>query len=254
MSRLPAAVGAGPWHVVDAEGLDPATGRRPGGVGAPSPAAALAAVPVPAWPVVTVTAGDVPLGDRTLNGRTVGVAEALGRGGRRIVELLDRLTGRAAPPAGLPVDVLLRSTPGGRVDLPLVVVDRDGALAAVQGVDREWMAIVEERRAAPRSLLAEQGRQLELEAALNLAMLLATEAVDAGDDEVAARTASGARLWLLGGAVGWALLGGEDPFAAWAELVSFGLWPIGPAGGRLVVCGPARPSTPGGPALVASDR
>ena len=53
---------------------------------------------------------------------------------------------------------------------------------------------------------------------------------------VAAHVASGARLWLLTGAVASALAAGDpDPFAPWARLVVGGWWPVGPSGGRLVV-------------------
>ena len=65
-------------------------------------------------------------------------------------------------------------------------------------------------------------------------MLVATAPLDEGcrPEE---RVASGARLWLLGGAVAWALLGddGPDPFSSWADLVSYGIWPVGPVGGGL---------------------
>ena len=244
MSRGPGAAAVGPWHAVGADGLDPATGRPPGGPGASSPAVALATVPVAAWPLTTVTS----------EGRTVGVAEALGPGGRRVAELLDRLAGATAPPADLAVRALLRATPAGPVDLPVAVVELEGGVRAAGAVDRAWMAAVEERRSAPRSLLAAKGREMELEAALNLAMLLATEALDGEDDGVGARVASGARLWLLGAAVGWTLLDGDDPFSPWAELVSFGLWPIGPAGGRLVLCAAGRSWPLGNTLLVAADR
>lgn len=244
MSRGPGPTGAGPWHAVGADGLDPATGRPPGGPGAPSPAAALATVPVAAWPLTAVTS----------EGRPVDVAEALGPGGPRVTELLHRLAGATAPPADLAVGALLRATPTGPVDLPVAVVDLEDGVRAAGAVDRAWMAAVEERRSAPRPLLAGQGREMELEAALNLTMLSATEALDGEDVGVGDRVASGARLWLLGAAVGWALLGGDDPFAPWAELVSFGLWPIGPAGGRLVLCGAGRPWPLGDTALAAADR
>ena len=105
------------------------------------------------------------------------------------------------------------------------------------------MRVVEARREVPRAVLESHGRSLELEAALNLAMLLGTERLvgtaGVGGDDEAARVASGARLWLLGGAVAWALLDDpDDPFAAWGELVTGGLWPVGPVDGRLVVCRP----------------
>jgi hypothetical protein len=52
--------------------------------------------------------------------------------------------------------------------------------------------------------------------------------------------ASGARLWLLTGAVVSALAGADpDPFRAWGALVAAGWWPVGPSGGRLVLSEPA---------------
>ena len=236
---------AGAWHAVDAEGRDAATGRPPSPPGAPSPPAALAAVPVAAWPLTVVSGG----------GRTVGVAEALGPGGRRVAELLDRLARHATPPAGFPMEALIRATPGGMVGLPVAAVELEEGLEAAGGLDGVWMGLVEDRRSEPRSGLAARGRQMELEAALNLAMLLATDRLGGEGDQVGARIASGARLWLLGGAVAWALWDGPggDPFAPWAELVSYGLWPIGPAGGRLVLCADGRLTAPGEPALVVAD-
>ena len=216
------------WSAVDAGGRDLATGRPPSWPGAASAAAALAAVPIATWPVAALSS----------RGRTVSLAEALGRGGQRVAELVDRLAGRRPAPADLPVEELARRTPAGRVDLPLAVVERNGAVAVVDAVDPEWMAVVEQRRSAPRAALVAGGRAVELEAALNLVMLVGTEPVDGDRHQLEARTASGARLWLLGGAVAWALAGGDDPFRAWAELVSYGLWPVGPAGGRLVVGAP----------------
>jgi len=109
------------------------------------------------------------------------------------------------------------------------------AVEATAAVDRAWLDAVDRCRVAPRHGLEAAGRGTELEAALHLAMLLATGAV-ADTVAVAARVASGARLWLLGGAIAWALTGDDtDPFACWADLVSYGLWPIGPVGGRLLV-------------------
>ncbi len=59
----------------------------------------------------------------------------------------------------------------------------------------------------------------------------------ATDADVDAHIASGAQLWLLGAAVAWALAAGgtDHPFAPWAELVTAGLWPVGPSCGQLVV-------------------
>lgn len=225
MGRL---TGTETWRGVDADGRDPATGRAPSYPGAPSAPAALAAVPIASWPVVAVSSG----------GRTLALAEALGPGGERVTELVDRLARQTAPPADLPVFELARRTPAGTVDLPPTMVGLDDAVRLADEVDRAWMAAVEERRAAPRTELVARGRGVELEAALNLAMLIGTDAVAGGGMDLEARVASGARLWLLGGAVAWALAGGDDPFTPWAELVSFGLWPVGPARGRLVLHSP----------------
>ena len=153
------------------------------------------------------------------------------------------------------MEALVRATPAGTVDLPVVAVGLGEALEVAAEVDRAWLGAVEERRAAPRSLLTAHGREPQLEAALNLAMLLATERLGGQGDELGARVASGARLWLLGGVVGWALLatGDGDPFASWADLVSYGLWPLGPAGGRLVLCADPRATARDEPALVVTD-
>ena len=223
------------WHAVDAAGHDPATGRPPRGPGAPSAAAALARIPVARWPVGAVTAG-----------RTVAVGDALGPGGARVELLLDRLASRAfgprrpvppAPPAGAALAPLARATPAGPVDLPVAVVEADAGAAAAGAVDRDWMGVVEARREVPRSALEARGRAPDLEAALNLAMLVGVGTQGLAGE--ASRVASGARLWLLGGAVAWALLDEpDDPFAAWGDLVSCGLWPVGPVDGRLVVCTP----------------
>ena len=215
------------WHVVDADGRDPATGRPPGGRGAPSPAAALARVPVARWPL-TLTAG----------GATIAVADALGPGGARVELLLDRLGAAPPPPDAPALAALARATPAGPLDLPVAAVGLAAGVGAAGAVDRAWMDVVEARREAPRRVLAGRGRSAELEAALNLGMLIGTDALTGTAGE-AARMASGARLWLLAGAVAWALLAGpDDPFAAWGDLVSWGLWPIGPVDGRLVVCTP----------------
>jgi hypothetical protein len=226
-SAAGAAARAG-WHAVDAGGRDPATGRPPHGPGAPSAAAALARVPVARWPVRACTGGGA-----------ISVGAALGPGGTRVERLLDRLAAPPAPPAGRALAALARATPAGPLDLAVAVVDLGGGVAAAGAVDRAWMGLLEARRQTPRAALEAHGRSHELEAALNLAMLLGTEGVLVGDDDEAARVASGARLWLLAGAVAWALLDdADDPFAAWGELVSYGLWPVGPVDGRLVVCTP----------------
>lgn len=90
---------------------------------------------------------------------------------------------------------------------------------------------------SPRRALVSAGREVELEAALHVTMLLATDRLDPDDDEdIPAHVASGAQLWLLGGAVASCLFAnGIDAFASWAELVARGWWPIGPSRGRLVV-------------------
>ena len=216
------------WHAVDAGGRDPATGRPPSYPGAPSAAAALADVPIATWPLAAASSG----------GTRVTVAHSLGAGGRRVAALLDRLARRPPPPASLSVDDLLRRTPAGRVDMPVVVVSPDRAVSVADEVDPAWMAVVERRRSAPRAGLVSGGRGVALEAALNLAMLLGTEPFDDDGPQLDARVASGARLWLLGGAVAGALAGGDDAFAPWAELVSFGFWPVGPVLDRLVLGAP----------------
>jgi hypothetical protein len=219
------------WHAVDGEGRDPATGRVPAGAGAASPAGALLAVPVATWPLHTCAD----------DGRTATVATALGPGGARVTCILERLATAPPPPADLAVDALARATPAGVLDLPVARVAVDDGARAAAGVDPAWMGHVDRCRFAARDGLRAAGRETELEAALNLAMLLGTERVDRDAGEGPARVASGARLWLLGAAVAWALAvadGDGDPFEAWAELVSFGMWPVGPVGGRLVVSEP----------------
>ncbi|HEX8770810.1 MAG TPA: hypothetical protein VF711_08590, partial [Acidimicrobiales bacterium] len=178
------------WHAVDTHGRDPATGRPPRPPGSPTPAAALRRVPVATWPVRAVAD----------DGRAIDVASALGPGGVRVGRILARLAAAARPPAGLGIDDLARATPGGDLDLPVTVASGDEAVASAAIVDPEWLALVDERRSQARAALRAAGREVQLEAALNLAMLLGTEAVDGSDDEIAARVGSGARLWLLGGA------------------------------------------------------
>lgn len=227
--------GARVWHVVDARGLDVVTGRAPAGRGRPTPAAALAAVPVPAWPLTV-------LGD---DGRRRGLAGALGPGGDRVHDLLDALVAGPAPWEGEDgghLEGLARRSPGGAVDLPLSVVDLQAGVDAAAHVDPRWLASVDRRRAGCRRSLEAAGRRAAVEAAVHLAMLLATEGLDpAGDADVDAHVASGARLWLLTGAVVSALSGAvPDPFDAWARLVVAGWWPVGPCEGRLVVSAPDR--------------
>lgn len=139
---------------------------------------------------------------------------------------------------GLPA--LAAATPAGPVDLPVAVVAVDEGVEAAKVVDRGWLAEVGRQRERPRRGLEEAGRAEDLEAALHVAMLLATERFARPDSPAAARTAAGGRLWLLGGAVAWALTGvGEDPFVSWGTLVTAGWWPIGPARDRLIVSRPA---------------
>lgn len=211
------------WHAVDVNGRDLATGRTPRPPGRPSPTAALAAAPVAPWPLAVVSAG-----------RRVGVAEALGPGGDRVEELLARLVGQ---PVEVDGEALVRATPAGTLDLPVVMVDLPAGVGAAARVDLEWLAEIDRRRAAGRRAVVDAGREDALEAAVHLAVLVGTERLDPADDaDVDAHVASGAQLWLLAGAVVSALSCAEpDPFAAWAALVVAGWWPVGPCDGRLVV-------------------
>ena len=214
---------SGPWHAVDGEGRDLATGRAPRSPGWGSPALALAAAPVATW----------PLGAVDLRGGHTGLAEALGPAGDRVEHLLARLS----EPEEVDVEGLAPATPAGTVALPVEVVGLRAGVEAGSDVDQDWLAEVERRRDSARAALVAAGRGDQLEAALNVAILLATERFDPADDaDVDAHVASGARLWLLTGAVASALAGTEpDPFHAWARLVAGGWWPVGPCGGRLVV-------------------
>jgi hypothetical protein len=217
------------WHAVDGRGHDLATGRAPSSPGAPSPAAALASAPVISWPPAAVAPG----------GRRCSLAQALGPGGDAVERLLQRLV--AGPGASAEVDVasLAAATPTGRLDLPLAVVDPTEGVEHSADVDPAWLAAVDRRRAAARPPLLAAGRADELEAALHVAMLVATEVLDPpGAGDIDAHVASGAQLWLLGGAVAWSLAGGgraRNPFGPWAELVTAGWWPVGPSRGELVV-------------------
>lgn len=195
------------WRAVDAGGnaLGPARS---------TPALALAAAPVVTWPL-SVVDGNMQLR----------FADALGPGGDRVAALLDG----AGP---LDVDALARRTPAGAVDLPLQRVDLTAGVEAAAGVDRAWLDVVDRRRAQVRQQVVDAGRSDELEAALHVALLLRSAGSDATEP---ARVASGARLWLLAGAVASALAGGPDPFGPWGHLVAAGWWPIGPTGGRLVL-------------------
>ncbi|HEV2766767.1 MAG TPA: hypothetical protein VGV63_03535 [Acidimicrobiales bacterium] len=215
------------WYAVDLAGRDLATGRDPSSGGAASPAGALAAAPVVTWPPAVLSAG----------GRRRRLGAALGAGGDAVEQLLDRLVARPSATA-LDVASLATATPTGPADLPLSVVGLAEGVARSAGVDPSWLAAVDQRRAAARPLLVAAGRSEELEAALHVAMLVATEVLDpVADADVDAHIASGAQLWLLGAAVAWALAAGgtDHPFAPWAELVSAGLWPVGPSCGQLVV-------------------
>ena len=162
------------------------------------------------------------------------MAEALGPAGDRVERLLARL---AEPEEEEDVESLAPATPGGTVALPVDVVELRAGVEAERDLDRAWLAEVGRRRDAVRAALVAAGRSDQLEAALNVTILLATERFDPADDADAdAHVASGARLWLLTGAVASALAGTEpDPFHAWSRLVVAGWWPVGPCGGRLVV-------------------
>jgi hypothetical protein len=135
------------------------------------------------------------------------------------------------------VELLARHTPAGFVDLPVAVVPLAEGVEASGAVDRAWLDAVDRARSSARRALVDAGRADELEAALQAAMVEATERFDPAEDaDVDAHVASGARLWLLTGAVASALSGGEpDPFGPWARLVRAGWWPVGPSDGRLVV-------------------
>lgn len=148
----------------------------------------------------------------------------------RLLEALD-----AAPPVDL--ERLARATPAATVTFPLAVVALPEGVAAAGRVDPEWLGEVDRRRAASRHALVAAGRGAEMEAALQTIMERATERFDPVDDtDVDAHVASGARLWLLTGAVVSALTGVDpDPFEPWARLVTAGWWPVGPSDGRLVV-------------------
>lgn len=216
------------WQAVDAGGTDLATGRPPRFPGAPTPAAAMARAPVVIWPLAAVDQA----------GRPVGLGEALGDGGRRVEDLVGRIATGARPPPELDVGALARDTPAGTVDLPVDVVAAAVASQAARAVDRAWLTAVDDRRDEARDALVAAGRDEALEAALHVAVLVATGRLRAAEDDPASVVASGAWLWLLGGAVAWALRGlpvADDPFASWADLLSWGLWPVGPTGGRLVV-------------------
>jgi hypothetical protein len=145
-----------------------------------------------------------------------------------VADLLVALSGAG----DVDVEALAPHTPAGLVDLPLLRVDLAAGVEAAAAVDASWLAEVDRRRTAAREDVVAAGRGEELEAALHVALLAATGPVGA---DIAARVASGARLWLLAGAVASALRGEPDHFQAWGRLVAAGWWPIGPCGGHLVV-------------------
>ena len=211
---------------MDGAGRDLATGRAPEPPGWPSPVTALAAAPVAAWPVSVVDGA----------GARLGLARVLGTGGDGVERLLGALAARE-PIDDRAVDALARSTPAGPVRLPVARVSMPDAVTAAAVVDGPWLAAIDRLRSSCREALVAAGRSGELEAALHVAMLLATEWLDPADDEdTDAHVASGARLWLVTGAVASALAAADpDPFVAWAGLVAAGWWPVGPSGGRLVV-------------------
>ena len=179
--------------------------------------------------------GAWPLGVVDRDGGRLGVAESLGPGGDRVEALLGAVA--RGPIGDVDVEALAPMTPAGAVRLPVQTVTLRVAVEAQADLDDAWLAEVGRRRDQGRHALVAAGRQAEMEAALNLAILMSTERFDPADDtDVDAHAASGARLWLLTGAVVSALAGtAPDPFAPWARLVAAGWWPVGPSGGRLVV-------------------
>ena len=220
------------WYAVDASGRDLRTGGLPSRPGAASAAAALATAPVMTWPISVVAADHA----------TWAVGEALGPGGNEVERMLDKLWRFRHERLDVDMGDAARATPVGDVDLPLAQVSLQEAVDASAGLDRRWVADVNRLRSSPRSELLESGRGPQLEAALHVTMLLATEILDPDDDtDVAAHVTSGAQLWLLTAAVPWALAGTTpNPFSPWAELITSGLWPVGPCHGRLVVADAGR--------------
>jgi hypothetical protein len=185
------------------------------------------------WPISVVAADHA----------SCAVGEALGPGGNEVERMLDKLWRFRHERLDADVGDAARATPAGYVDLPLALVSLKEAVDASAALDRGWVAGVDRLRSSPRSELLESGRGPQLEAALHVTMLLATEILDPDDDtDVAAHVMSGARLWLLTAAVTWALTATTpNPFSPWAELITAGLWPIGPCEGRLVVAHGGRP-------------
>lgn len=196
----------------------------------------MAAAPVVAWPILA----------NAEDGRQTSFAEALGAGGHEVEHLLSALVDGRPPPPHMDVEELTRSTPTGRLNLPVTVVPLTAAVEAVDTIDKAWLKEVDQARSSPRGGLVAAGREMHLEAALNVAMLVATQCITPTPDDVNSYVASGARLWLLGAAVAWALTGTNScPFLAWAELVVHGFWPVGPSRNQLVVCEPAAASAEG---------
>jgi hypothetical protein len=215
------------WHAVDATGLALATGRPPAGPGHDTPAAALVAAPVVTWPLAAVDE----------HGQRLPLGAALGARGDRVEHLLAALAGGRLQLSGTELEALARATPAGDVVLPLAVVGLATAAGASARVDPSFLAEVEQQREDLRQAVVAQGREAHLEAALHVAMLLATERLEpagpAADDGL---VGSGARLWLFVGAVVSALAGwAPDAFAPWGWLIAAGYWPVGPSGGYLVV-------------------
>jgi hypothetical protein len=218
--------------VVDLGGADLRTGAAPAGPGAPSPVEALASVPVATWPLTVVCE----------DGRRLDFADVVGTGGPSVGNLLAALL---APPALAPlgdgetvgeVAALARSTPAGPLARPVSLVALGEAVRAAGSVPADWLAVVDARRAEGRRLVVGSGRDRELEAALRVTMLLAADTLSPGGMPTEGRVASGAQLWLLAGAVAWAMAGsGDNPFGPWATLVVGRLWPVGPVGHALVV-------------------
>ncbi|MGH9177195.1 MAG: hypothetical protein ACRD0N_01385 [Acidimicrobiales bacterium] len=220
------------WHAVDSAGLALATGRPPAGPGHATPAAALTGAPVVTWPLAAVDG----------QGQRLRLGVALGAGGDRVEHLLAALAGGRLRVSGAELEALARATPAGGIVLPLAVVGLATAAGASARIEPSFLAEVEQQRADLRQAVVAQGREPDLEAALHVTMLLATERLaPVGPTGADGLVGSGARLWLLTAAVVSALAGwAPDPFAAWGWLIAAGYWPVGPSDGYLVV-GDARP-------------
>jgi len=180
-----------------------------------------------------------PLGVVGSDGSRLGFGEALGPGGHRVELLLAALMTDDRR-AAIDAERLAKQTPTGTLHLPVSMLALPDAVEAAASLDSKWLAAVEARRSYARHALLEAGRGQQLEAALHVAMLLGAEALDPHDDtDVGAHVASGAMLWILGGAVAWALTATQPtPFASWASLVVHRRWPVGPSRGRLVLSAP----------------